>query len=123
MTKLLKQKMDTFESVAREWYQMFVISTSASHAKRIMAYLETYLFPFFGVRPIALVRESELLDVFRRIEINSPDTAHRVMSICDRTFRHAFSVGIIQSNPVDRVRGALAPIQKKVVTAPDLEDT
>jgi integrase len=122
MSNLLKQETNTFESIAREWYQMLTISSSPSHARRIMAYLETYLFPCLGACPITLIPESELLSVFRRIEIRSRAKAHRVMCICNRVFMHAFSRGLIQSNPIDKLRGALAPITQKAATAPDPED-
>ncbi|WP_460597754.1 tyrosine-type recombinase/integrase [Geomonas sp. Red276] len=121
MSKLLGVA-EPFEKVSREWYERHVTSLSAGHARRILAYLETYLFPCLGQRSIDVITAPELLSVIMPVANRSPKTAHRVMSACNRIFRFAFQAGLIEGNPVDGVRGVIPPVARKPVTVPDTKD-
>ena len=59
---------NTFNAVAREWWELKKSSWSEAHAEAIKTRLEKLLFPTLGHRPIAEIEAPELLDTLRAIE-------------------------------------------------------
>jgi hypothetical protein len=57
-----------FEAVAREWHEVKSDSWTDNHAGYVLRRLEADAFPALGVRPVADVTASELLDVLRIVE-------------------------------------------------------
>jgi hypothetical protein len=51
---------DTFEAVAREWFDKFSKAWADSHMEKVIRRLELYLFPWIGRRPIAIERVRSL---------------------------------------------------------------
>ena len=47
---------DSFEAIAREWFEKFSTGWAKSHSEKIIRRLERYLFPWLGARPIAETR-------------------------------------------------------------------
>ena len=104
----------TFELVAREWFEKFRPSWSASHADRIIRRLEVDVFPWIGRKPIKNITARELLDVIRRIEKRGAlETAHRALQNCSQVFRFAISAGCAEHDPTSGLRGALPPSKEK----------
>jgi integrase len=76
-------EVDTFQTVASEWYDRFSSSWAESHAVRIRRVLERDVYPWLGSRPIAEVIAPEVLSIVRRIESRGAlETAHRVLGNC-----------------------------------------
>ncbi|HEY3074626.1 MAG TPA: integrase arm-type DNA-binding domain-containing protein, partial [Burkholderiales bacterium] len=83
---------NTFETIAREWFEKFSPKWAKSHADKIIARLENNIFPFLGKRPIKDITAPELLAVLRKIESRGAvDTAHRAHQNCGQVFRYAIS--------------------------------
>lgn len=59
---------DSFEAVAREWYNQTMPDKSKSYQERTGRILEKDLYPVLGSRPIASITAPELLAALRRIE-------------------------------------------------------
>jgi integrase len=101
---------DTFEAVAREWFDKFSKAWADSHMEKVIRRLELYLFPWIGRRPIAKLSALEVLTCLRRIEAGAKlETAKRALQNCSRIFRYAIATGRADSNPAEHLRGALPP--------------
>ena len=103
---------DSFEAVAREWYEKFQRQWAPSHAVKTLGRLEKDLLPWVGSRPIDAIEPPELLRVFRRVENRGAlETAHRIQQISSRVFRYGVATGRCVRDPTTDLRGALPPTQ------------
>lgn len=108
----------TFEYIAREWLQRFKGQWSERHAANLMRRLENDVFPWLGSRPIGEIRTPEILDILRRIELRTLETAHRVKTACSQIFRYAVAIGKADRDPVADLRGALPQVRNNHMAAP-----
>lgn len=46
------KRVDTFETIAREWHELLSPKWSSSHGDRVMRRLETYALPWLGKLPV-----------------------------------------------------------------------
>ena len=100
--------IDSFEEVAREWWQKNRTTWAPNHADKIIARLQNDVFPWIGGSPIAKITAPQLLAVFRRIEERGTlDTAHRAKGNCSQVFRYAIATGRAERDPCPDLRGAL----------------
>lgn len=105
---------NSFEVIAREWFERQKPVWVESHASRVIARLQTDVFPWIGSRPIAEITAPEYLSVFRRIEERGAvETAHRVKSICGQVQRYAVATSRADSDPIGALKGALPPVKAK----------
>lgn len=106
---------NTVESVAREWFvEVHRHAVVPTHSVRNLRRLETYIFPYLGVRPISEITTPELLDLLRRIEIKGKyETVHRLKSLCSQFWRYAISTGRAERDIAADLRGCLKPSKVK----------
>ena len=110
--------LNSFEVVAREWFQRFSPQWSPSNTEKVKARLEKDLFPWIGQRPIAELKAPELLAALRRIEARGAvDTAHRVKQNCGQIFRYAIATGRAERDISADLKDALARTKKKHLAA------
>ena len=103
---------NSFEVIAREWFEVQQPGWAESHSSRVMARLINDVFPFIGGRAITTLKAPDYLAVFRRIEDRGAiETAHRVKSICGQVHRYAIATGRAESDPVSSMRDVLKPVQ------------
>jgi integrase len=108
----IEQAGNSFEVVAREWFEKYSANWSESHAKRIIRRLEKDVFPWLGARPIADIKAMELLTTIRRLEKRDVmETAHRTLATCGQIFRYAVATGRAERDPSGDLRGALPPVK------------
>lgn len=101
---------ETFETVAREWFERNKGRWAQSHASKIIRRLEADVFPWLGPIPVSEVTAPEALGVLRRIESRGAlETAHRAMQNCSQIFRFAVATGRAERDPMQDLRGALPP--------------
>lgn len=99
---------NSFEAVAREWWQSHMAKKAESHKEKVIRRFEIYLFPFIGKRPIADIAAPELLSALKRIEsVNKLDTAHRALQTSGQVFRYAIQTGRAERNIAADLKGAL----------------
>lgn len=104
---------NSFEVIAREWFNKQSSIWAASHADKIIKRLERDAFPWIGNRPIAEITAPELLTVLRRIEARGAvETAHRLHQNCGQIFRYAIATGRADRDPAPDLRGALPPVKQ-----------
>ena len=104
---------DSFEAIAREWFEKFSKTWTLSHGARILRRLERDIFPWIGKRPIVEVKAPELLTVLRRIEERGAvETAHRASQNCGQIFRYAVATGRAERDPSGDLKGAIPPTKQ-----------
>ena len=105
---------DTFETIAREWFEKFSPTWTPSHGERIIRRLERDIFPWLGKKPIKDIHAPDLLSVLRRIEERGAvETAHRASQNCGQVFRYAVATGRAERDPSGDLRGAIPPTKAK----------
>jgi Arm DNA-binding domain len=75
----LDAALNTFEAVAREWFEKHSPNWEASYSVKLLARLEANIFPWLGHRPIRDIKAPELLSVLRRVEALFADAAGGVL--------------------------------------------
>lgn len=104
------QRANTFEAVAREWYQVNESSWVPTYSIKILSRLERLVFPYLGNRPIAGIAAPEMLETLRRIEATGAvESAHRTRNYCSQIFRYAIATGRAERNPAQELLGTLTP--------------
>ena len=103
---------NTFEVIAREWFEKSKASWVSTHANKSIRRLESYIFPVVGAVPVNQVSAQELLSALRRIEERrANETARRTLQLCGQIFRYAIATGRAERDPAAALRGALAPVR------------
>lgn len=109
---------NTFEAIAREWFNTKMCDRSKSHQDRTLRALEKDLFPYLGDRPITGITASELLNTLRRIESRGAvETAHRAKQTASQVFRYAVVTDRAERDPSADLTGALKNPKKKHLAA------
>jgi len=106
----LDDAANTFEAIAREWFEKHSANWEASYSVKLLARLEANVFPWLGDRPIRDIKAPELLSVMRRVESRGVlETAHRLMNYCGNIYRYAVATGRAERDISSDLRGALPP--------------
>lgn len=105
---------NAFEELAREWIEKRRHEWAPSSIRVKLIYLEKYVLPKLGERPINAITSPEVLEFLREIEARGTlDTTRRVMQMCGQIFRYGIATGQAERNPVPDLRGALkTPVVK-----------
>jgi integrase len=101
---------NSFEAVAREWFENRKHAWAPITADTKLSRLERYILPKLGQRPVAAVTAPEVLAMLRTVEDSGAlETTRRLMNICAQVFTYAIATGRAERNPVPDLRGALKP--------------
>ena len=109
---------NSFEVVAREWFQKQAPIWSDIHQKNVISKLEKNIFPYLGDDTVAAISAPNLLRVLRKIEERGAiETAHRTLSICGQVFRYAIATARAERDVAADLKGALPPVKRKHLPA------
>lgn len=109
---------NSFEVVAREWYEKSKATWTETHGTRIIRRLERDVFPWIGGRPLADLTAPEVLSVVRRIEARGAlETAHRALQNCGQVLRYAVATGRAERDITGDLKGALPPARETHLAA------
>ncbi|MDN3638743.1 integrase arm-type DNA-binding domain-containing protein [Simiduia curdlanivorans] len=104
---------NSFARVAREWFEVRMVTRSKSHQDRTTRAIEKDLAPYLGKRPIAEITASELLGVLKKIEARGAiETAHRAKQTLGQIFRYAIATSRADRDPSADLKGALKTPQE-----------
>lgn len=105
---------NSFESIAREWWDLNKARWVERHANDVISTLERCIFPNIGKIKLDNIDIPLLLGVLQKIEkIGAIETTHRIRQRVEAVFNYAISKGIAHTNPATVLKGALKPIIKK----------
>jgi len=109
---------NSFEIVAREWWQSHMKGKAESHKNKVIRRFELYLFPWLGKKPISSITAPEILDALKRVEkLNKLETAHRTLQTAGQVFRYAVQTGRAIRDVTADLKGALPPTTVKHMAA------
>ena len=111
-----KSLTNSFESVARDWWDSWQGTKTPAHATRIIRRLESDVFPIIGNRPLTDITAPLLLMMAKRIESRGAlDIAKRSLQTCSQIMRYAVAHGIAERNPAADIKAseALRPTKTK----------
>lgn len=109
---------NTFEAVAREWWQSHMKGKAQSHKDKVIRRFELYLFPWIGNRPIADITAPQFLDAIKRVEkLGILETAHRTLQTAGQVFRYAVQTGRALRDITADLKGAIPPTTTKHMAA------
>jgi integrase len=110
--------INSFELVAREWWQSHMKNKADSHKEKVIRRFELYLFPWLGKKPISEITAPQFLEVIKRIEKqNKPETAHRTLQTAGQVFRYAVQNGMAVRDVTTDLKGALPTTTVKHMAA------
>ncbi|WP_423186951.1 tyrosine-type recombinase/integrase [Alishewanella sp. d11] len=85
--------LNSFETVAREWFCVRMANKSLTHQKRTQSILDNHLLPVLGRFDLDQLTSLAVLEALRRIEnTGAVETAHRAKNICSLIF--------VNNNPI-----------------------
>jgi integrase len=103
---------NSFENIAREWYQKNYAKWKPRHANYILKRLEADIFPVIGSRPINEIKTPELLATIQKIEKRGAiDIAKRALQTSGQVFRYAIATGRAEHDISANLKGALTTRQ------------
>lgn len=108
--KATQHGANSFAAIGREWYEKQLPTWAPATAKKRLALLENDLFPWLGARQIDELTSKDLLTGLQRIESRgAKDTAHNARQVLSQIFRYARVTQRTTNDPVQDLKGALAP--------------
>lgn len=102
---------NTFEKVARKWFELNRAQWTETHASDVIGSLERDVFPTLGPLPLAAITPPMVLSVLRAIEERpAVETAHRIRQRISSVFVYAIAAGMAENDPAAIVKEALKPV-------------
>lgn len=118
-----RNNRNTFEIVARQWYEKKKDTWSDSHSKNVIHRLERNVFPYIGKSPLTKITPPDLLDMLQIMENrNALEVASRTRQICAQVFRYGIQTGRCENNPAIHLKGALKTHKKNHFAALDIKE-
>jgi integrase len=94
------QSGNTFEIVARKWYELRKPTWSEVHAADVITSLENDVFPAIGDIPLTAIESPKMLELLNGIvQRGAIETAHRVRQRVSDIFVYAISAGVAKADP------------------------
>lgn len=109
----LEASRQTFERIAREWYDNAKGQWASVHASDVIRSLERDVFPTIGSLPIAELTPPLVLGVLREVEARgSIETAKRIRQRISAVFVFGIAQGIVATDPAEKLGAVLKPLRK-----------
>ncbi len=113
---------NSFEAVAREWYESKVPSWVPGHASTVLMRLERYVLPTLGARSMTDIGPQDIHALLKPLEkAEKYETASRVLNVCHQVCDYALYSERITRNPAAPVKQLLTkptPTHFAAVTDP-----
>ena len=104
--EMIQDASNTFEAIAREWFEMKKAEWSEANTVQTINRLEKDVFPIIGKYPIKLITHKMLLDLAKSIkERGANELAKRVIQMSVHIFRYAIVTGRADNNIAEDLKG------------------
>jgi integrase len=91
---------NSFEAVAREWFETQKDGWSETYAGKVINCLEIDAFPRIGTRPIGSIEAPDILEIVKTVEARGVrETAKRVLQRSRAVFQYGIMTGRCTRNP------------------------
>ena len=96
---------NSFEAVARTWFEGWKTARSPRHAEYVIRRLEADVFPVIGSQPVSEIQAPELVKMMKAIQHRGAlDIAKRCYQMTGQVFRYAIAHGIAERNPAGDIK-------------------
>jgi integrase len=96
---------NSFEAVARIWFEGWKATRSPRHAEYVIRRLEADVFPVVGSRPVSEIQAPELVKLMKAIQRRGAlDIAKRCYQMTGQVFRYAIAHGLAERNPAGDIK-------------------
>lgn len=107
-----REKENTFEVVAVDWFNTYAPDLDEKHALRLRRYLENDLVPVLGDKPVARLVPADILAAVQTAQGKGRiHTAHRLTQLAGQVLQYAFIKGLVAVNVARGITGALQPLR------------
>lgn len=108
---LQEESANSFEAVARRWFEIKSSRWAKVHSYDVIHSLERDVFPKIGTLPIRHIKAPTVLAVLQKIEARSAiETAKRVCQRISAVFVYAIATGAAETDPAAMIGRALKPM-------------
>jgi len=98
---------NSFEVVARAWWEHWKSARTTHHADYVLRRLEADVFPKLGTRPIVSIKAPDIVAMAKTIqERGALDIAKRMIQHCGQIYRYAIAHGYAEVNPAADIKPA-----------------
>jgi integrase len=95
-----REAENSFENVARKWWEWWAFGKSPRHADYVLRRMEADVFPAFGHKFIDAVSAADIRELMLAIETRGArDVAKRAHETTGQIFRYAVANGLAKRNP------------------------
>lgn len=96
---------NTFQTVAKMWFDHWSDGKSGRHAEYVWRRLEADVFPEIGKRPAQEITARDLTQLVKKVqERGAIDLAHRLLQTCSQVMRHAVAHDLVERNPAADIK-------------------
>lgn len=104
----------TFEVVAREWWERYMLQGNTDYADESWRRLEREVMPRLGAKPLRLVTAPAILSILRKIEARGTlVVARKIKSHISQIMRYGIACGHINRDPARDLGWALTPYRSR----------
>lgn len=106
---------NSFESVARLWWNHWKHDKTERHAGYTIRRMEADVFPVIGHKPVNEITAAQFIAMIRKVESRGAlDIAKRVLTMCGQVMRYAVAHGLAERNPAADIKPSdvLKPAKK-----------
>lgn len=105
---------NTFEQIAREWYQGRYDRWSESYRTEMLSTFEHDVFSYIGHRPINEIKPLELMAVLAKLEKRgATEKMRKVRQRCGEVWKYAIITGRAEYNPAPDLASAMKPHKRE----------
>ena len=109
---------NTFEVVAKQWFNINTSGWSESHAKKLIGRLENHAFPAIGRMPISSIRKADTIHLIESIvKAGKNETASRIYQIIKSIFIFANDRDLIENIPMTSKKSLIPVFESKHMPA------
>lgn len=119
----IKESVNTFEMIAREWHEHKKSEWSETNAQTVLNRLEKDVFPIIGKYPIKTLTHKMLLDLAHSIkERGAHELAKRVIQMSKHIYQYAIVTGRADNNIAEDLKGLVKSEPKSHFAAIEAHD-
>lgn len=114
---------NTFEKLAREWFEKNLEKWTPKHAEAILYRLEKDVFSDIGNMPVREITPSRLLRTIQKIEARGAhELARRARGMCEQILAYGVATDRADQNPAHALRGTLAAFKRGHMAAIEIDE-
>jgi len=106
---------NSFESIARQWWNHWKDARTERHAKYVIKRLEADVFPVIGMKPVNDLTAPAIVMIINKIQSRGAlDIAKRALTTIGQIMRYAVAHGLAERNPAADIKptDVLKPTRK-----------